>query len=269
MLAHAAQRARYVADQLADRPAALGLIVERRTVQHSIYQTRVTQSSRRDQVNAQPGTIIVTISPTWTDVVQAAGALLVPVVVAGLAYVLTRNQSRSQELVRARLEYYKLLAPDLNRLMCYITFIGGWRDDSPDVIIALKRRLDANFYCAAPLFSPGVLDAYNDLMELSFSTFGPCGTDARIKSNAFRRRQSWRGEGESAWRQEWDNYFILQDTERIAGESLMKYRRTYDSLLAAAVRDLDITRARSEYTTNVVKLNAHVPRIEDILGGSS
>lgn len=218
-------------------------------------------------MDTPPSTIIATIPPAWTDVVQAIGALLVPVVVAALAYVLTRNQSRSQELVHARLEYYKLLAPDLNRLMCYITFIGGWRDDSPEAIIVLKRRLDANFYCAAPLFSPEVLGAYNQLMNLSFSTFGPWGTDARIKSNAFRRRQSWRGEGESAWQPEWDHYFTLQDTERIAGESLMKYRRTYDSLLAAAVRDLDITRARSEYTTNLVKLNAHVPRIEDIVAG--
>lgn len=226
------------------------------------------QSFRRDQVDAQPGTITVTIPPAWTDVVQAIGALLGPVVVAALAYVLTRNQSRSQELVRARLEYYKLLAPDLNRLMCYMTFIGGWRDDSPEVIITLKRRLDANFYCAAPLFSPKVLEAYNDLMELSFSTFGPWGTDARIKSNAFRRRQSWRGEGDSAWRPEWNSYFTFQDTEIIAGESLMGYRKIYDSLLAAAVRDLDITRARSQYTTNLVKLNAHVPRIEDIVGES-
>lgn len=220
-------------------------------------------------MNAQPGMIIVTIPPAWTDVVQAIGTLLVPVVVAGLAWVLTRNQSRSQELVHARLEYYKLLAPDLNRLMCYITFIGGWRDDSPEAIIVLKRRLDANFYCAAPLFSSGVLEAYNTLMELSFSTFGPWGTDARIKSNAYRRRQSWRGEGGEAWRPEWDNYFTLQDTEIIEGELLMRYRRTYDRLLAAAVRDLDMTRARSEYTTNLVKLNAHLPKIEDVAGKPS
>jgi hypothetical protein len=200
---------------------------------------------------------------------QAIGALLVPVVVAGLAYVLTRNQSRSQELVRARLEYYKLLAPDLNRVMCYITFIGGWRDDSPEAIIELKRRLDGHFYCAAPLFSSGVLEAYNELMELSFSTFGPWGKDASIKSNAYRRRQAWRGEGDNAWRSEWDSYFTLQDSEIIARESLMDYRKTYDKLLAAAVHDLDITRARSQYTTDLVKLNAHLPKIEDIPGKSS
>ena len=105
-------------------------------------------------------------------------------------------------------------------------------------------------------------------MGLSFSTFGPWGTDARIESNAYRRRQSWRGVGENAWRPEWDNYFTLQDTEKIEGESLMEYRRSYDRLLAAAVRDIDITRARSQYTTNLIKLNAHIPKIEDIFGGS-
>jgi hypothetical protein len=219
-------------------------------------------------MSVQHSAIIVTISPAWTDVFQAIGAILIPVVVAVLAYVLTRNQSRSQELVRARLEYYKLLAPDLNRLMCYITFIGGWRDDSPDDIIELKRRLDANFYCAAPLFSTNVLSAYNELMALSFSTFGSWGIDARIKSNAFRRRQSWRGQGDNAWRPEWDQYFTLADTEIITGKALTRYRNRYDGLVAAAVRDLDLTRARSQYTTDLVTLNAHAPKSQDVLGSS-
>jgi hypothetical protein len=210
--------------------------------------------------------IIVTISQEWTDVVQAIGAVLVPITVAALVYTLTRSQSRSEELVRARLEYYKLLAPDLNHLMCYITFIGGWRDDSPEDIVALKRRLDANFFCAAPLFSESVLSAYAALMELSFSTFGPWGVDARIKSNAYRRRQSWRGVDGNAWQSQWDNYFTLQDTEMISAESLMDYRKTYDALLAAAVRDLDLTRTRAQYTTSLITLNAHAPRTEDIPG---
>jgi hypothetical protein len=220
-------------------------------------------------MSAQHDVITVTIPPEWTDVVQAMGAVLVPITVAALVYVLTRNQSRSEELVRARLEYYKLLAPDLNRLMCYITFIGGWRDDSPEDIVALKRRLDANFFCAAPMFSAGVLNAYTALMERSFSTFGDWGVDARIKSNAYRRRQSWRGVDGNGWQPQWDGYFTLRDTEIIAANSLTDYRRTYDALLAAAVRDLDLTRARAQYTTDLITLNAHAPRAEDIIGKPS
>jgi hypothetical protein len=96
----------------------------------------------------------------WTDVTQAVGAVLIPVALAGVAFLVTRSQSRSDELLRLRVDYYRALAPDLNRLMCYMTFIGTWRDDSPADVIGLKRRLDRTFFCAAPLFSPGVLDAY-------------------------------------------------------------------------------------------------------------
>lgn len=217
----------------------------------------------------QHPTTVVEIPPAWTDVVQAIGAILVPVVVAVLVYVLTRSQSRSEELVRARLEYYKALAPDLNRLMCYITFIGGWRDDSPDKIVDLKRRLDSNFYCAAPLFSREVLEAYEKLMELSFETFGPWGTDARIKSSASRRRQYWRGQGGNPWQAEWNNYFALKDTDEISRGTLMQYRQAYDKLLAAAVRDIDLTRTRARYTTDLVVFNAHAPKVWDIPGSSN
>jgi hypothetical protein len=55
---------------------------------------------------------------SWTDAVTAVGTALTPAVVAGLAYVLTRSQSRSEELLRTRLDYYRELAPELNRLMC-------------------------------------------------------------------------------------------------------------------------------------------------------
>jgi hypothetical protein len=204
--------------------------------------------------------------PTWTAVVTAIGTILIPVVVAALAYFLTRNQSRSEQLLQARLEYYKVLAPDLNRLMCYMTFIGAWRDQSPADIIILKRRLDENFYCAAPLFSPDVLRAYDKLMDRTFSTFGPWGTDARIKSTAHLRRQYWGGTDGTAWEQEWDACFTMADSTLISAEELKQYRQDYDALIAAAVRDLDLTRARGEYTTKLVVLNAHAPPSEDIAG---
>lgn len=204
----------------------------------------------------------------WTEILAAVGTALTPIVVAALAYTVTRSQSRSEELLRARLDYYKMLIPDLNRLMCYMTFIGGWRDQSPVDIVDLKRRLDTNFNCAAPLFSPAVLPSYQQLMDLSFATFGNWGQDARIKSNAFRRRQSWRGTGDGAWEAEWDRYFTLPDSAAISGKSLRLYRESYDELVAAIVRDLDLTRARAQYTTNLVSLNAHAPQSRDDVTGS-
>lgn len=200
----------------------------------------------------------------WTDVVQAIGTVSIPVVVAILAFVLSRTQSRSEELLRTRVDYYRQLVPDLNRLMCYMTFIGTWRDQSPPEVIALKRRLDETFFCAAPLFSPLVLKAYQALMARSFSTFGAWGADAKISSSAYRRRESWCATDQ--WAPEWDGYFALSDDTTISGADLESYQASYDRLIGALVRDLNVTRARSRYTSRDVVRNAHAPARADIAG---
>ncbi|RDV45019.1 hypothetical protein DOE76_09820 [Leifsonia sp. ku-ls] len=202
--------------------------------------------------------------PNWTDVVSAISAATVPIAVVVLGVVIGRRQTRNIELVKARLDYYRLLAPDLNRLMCYITFIGTWRDESPPSIIALKRQLDSKFFVAAPLFSREVDEAYRALLDLSFTTFGAWGQDARIKTSAYRRRPAW--QGEDAWQADWDNLFSIGDSESISRESLASYRDTYDKLLAALVKDIDVSRARPKYTTDRVSLNASAPQRSDIPG---
>lgn len=163
-----------------------------------------------------------------------------------------------------RLEYYKQLAPNLNRLMCYLTFIGSWRDDSPADIIKLKRTLDSTYFPAAPLFSHDVERAYEAFMETAFRTFGEWGLDARINSSGYRRRKSWIGN--PAWSEEWDAMFALRDEEDISRDSLQRFQSLYDALLSALVADMSIARARPQYTTNRVSLNASAGRLADILG---
>jgi len=168
------------------------------------------------------------------------------------------RQSKNEELTRVRLEYYKSLAPKLNRLMCYMTFIGRWRDDSPPAIIDLKRDLDSTFYSAVPLFIDRTRVAYDTLMGMSFSTFGYWGEDARIRTSAFRRREAWRSGG--TWDASWDSFFALGDDDRISKDWLTEYRRSYDALLAQMVSDSKIGRRRDVYTTSAVSANAHDDR---------
>lgn len=207
-------------------------------------------------------------APLWVNVLEAAGTTATPVVVAGVAFVLGRSQSRSGALLGARLESYTRLAPQLNRLMCYMTFIGTWREQAPTDVIALKRTLDSQFYCAAPLFSPDVLASYELLMGLTFVIFGDWGVDARIRSSAYRRRQCWQGTGDHSWQPGWNEYFTVSDSTPITAGELREYRQQYDRLLAAMVKDLDLTRARARYTTDVVSLNAHSPVVSDVAGSS-
>ena len=192
--------------------------------------------------------------PTWTEILTALGAVATPIVVIVFGAILTRRQSRNELLLKARIEYYRELAPDLNRLMTYMMFIGTWRDVSPPDVVALKRRLDAAFYVAAPLFSEAVMDRYQRYMSHCFKSFGLWGRDALIRSSAYRRRQSW--QGSQPWDTRWDRLFELRDEEPVERASLETLKRAHDDLIAALVLDLNMNRARSEYTSTRVVGNA-------------
>lgn len=196
--------------------------------------------------------------PSVVDLLVAASAVITPLLVVFFGAILTHRQSRNRLLLEARFEYYKDLAPDLNRLMCYLTYIGEWRDISPPEVVYLKRKIDKVFYVAAPLFSKQVGQRYRELMDLSFRTFGFWGQDARILSGPGRRRESW--VRADPWVKEWDDYFALREDEVITPESLRAYRLAYDKLVAALVTDLSLSRARPEYTTPSVSLNASTTR---------
>ena len=198
------------------------------------------------------------------EALSAVGAIATPLVVLVLGFVLTRRQARNEELLKARIDYYRVLVPKLNQLMCYMTFIGTWRDLSPVQVVQLKRELDHEFHCAVPLFSEPVALAYETYMDACFRTFNDWGSDPRILSSAYRRRQAWRpAEG---WDPGWDRMFTMADHEAIPAPTLMSLRKQYDDLVGAMVRDLDLTRTRDQYTSGQVVLNAHAPVREDIEG---
>lgn len=193
----------------------------------------------------------------WTDFFTAACAATTAILVAVFGWVITRRQSRNQLLLSARIDYYRQIAPDLNRLVTYMMFIGAWRDITPPEIIALKRRLDSVFYVAAPLFSPPVTSAYEAFMKRCFASFGSWGDDALIRSSPYRRRLSW--QAAPPWNTDWGRMFELSEDESVEAASLEELRSTYDGLVSALVGDLNINRARSEYTSAPVVANAGGP----------
>jgi hypothetical protein len=197
------------------------------------------------------------IEISWVDVVTAVGAAATPLIVAAFGWILTRRQSRSELLLGARIDYYRELAPDLNRLMTYMMFVGTWRDITPPDIIVLKRRLDAAFYVAAPLFSTPVTSAYETFMKRCFVPFGQWGADALIRTSPYRRRVSW--QAATPWNLEWGQLFELQEDQPVEGHALEELRSAYDSLISALVTDLNINRARGEYTSARVIANANTP----------
>lgn len=112
-------------------------------------------------------------------------------------------QWRNQKLIEKRLQIYDQIAPLLNDLLCYFTFIGSWKDVSPSQIVKLKRELDKKIYIAAPLFSPSFLSSCNHFMELCYETYTGWGQDAKLKT-PYERRKKAKG---SKWKSSWNNMF--------------------------------------------------------------
>jgi hypothetical protein len=197
--------------------------------------------------------------PTWLDIIRTAAAVAVPVVVAWLAYRLNSrakrweaNQWRNQELIRARLAYYQDLAPKLNDLMCYFTFVGGWKELTPPRVIALKRDVDRLFYSASPLFSAACSEAYDGFMEVCFATFGNWGNDAKLRTGFLRRRQA----APQHWDEEWEQCFTHAEDQHISVEELHGVRTKYDRVLAALAEDIQLLEARDRYVSERISINA-------------
>ncbi len=112
-------------------------------------------------------------------------------------------QWRSQKLIEKRLAVYDDMAPLLNDILCYFTYVGAWRDFDPPSIVALKRVIDKKIYIAAPLFGEKFFHACMDFQNLCFKTFTAWGQDAKLRTQ-FKRRQQSRSED---WKAEWSDNF--------------------------------------------------------------
>ena len=131
------------------------------------------------------------MADSWSSVQIAtlAVAALTPIAVAGLGVFLARASHRleqvqwaNQTVVTRRLEIFADIAPDLNKLLCFATFVGGWKELEPAAVIAIKRRVDETMYANRVLFSPPLFDAYRHFMATLFATWTTVGADALLRA---------------------------------------------------------------------------------------
>lgn len=196
--------------------------------------------------------------PWWQvvlEVVKAAAAVAVPVVVAVLGYRLNQraklweaSQWRNQELIKMRVAYYQSLAPQLNDIMCYFTFIGKWKQLTPPNIISIKRTLDREFYSALPLFTPPCEAAYNEFMETCFSMFGDWGEDARLRTGFVRRRDA----DPESWDHTWQRMFTHDETRQVTDEEIRQVRVAYSRVLGSLAQEIELLAPRDRYATDQV-----------------
>lgn len=131
------------------------------------------------------------MASSWNSlqVATLAVSALTPLTVAGLGYLIARASRRlervqwaNQTVVTRRLEIFGQVAPGLNQLLCFATFVGRWKEIRPGEAIGLKRTLDETMYANRVLFSDNLFAAYHRFMTTMFAMYAASDADARLRA---------------------------------------------------------------------------------------
>ena len=171
------------------------------------------------------------------EIAKLIAGVLTPIALAVLGIYLHRLakqfeylQWRSQKLVEKRLDVYDSLAPKLNDIFCYFTYVGAWRDMSPTSVVGLKRSIDKEIHLAAPLFGKDFFTALTAFQDACFETFTGWGRDARLRTGLDHRRDHYPGE----WPDTWDGLF----TENVSTTASVKL--AYAHAMQAFSKDIGV-----------------------------
>ena len=127
----------------------------------------------------------------WTSVqiVTVVVAALTPLTVAALGYFVARAGQRigqlqwaNQTVAARRLDIFKEVAPQINRLLCFATFVGAWKEITPRDAITVKRKLDETMYANRVLFSDEFFRAYEHFMTTMFAMYATTDADAHVRA---------------------------------------------------------------------------------------
>src|SRR5690242_2681136 len=172
-----------------------------------------------------------------TVIVDAA----TPVTVAVLGVIFARASRRSEQVqwgnqtvINRRLDIFDKLAPGLNQLLCFATFVGTWKEIDPLKAIAIKRDLDQIMYANKVLFSDGLFAAYHEFMSTLFAMFATTDADALLRvaithDLGNRRKLPW-------WEDSMADLFTTGDTIKTS-----EVQAAYDQLMQQFRADLYVT----------------------------
>lgn len=173
----------------------------------------------------------------YLEVAKLVTGLFVPAALAIFGIYVHRITKRfehvqwqSQKLIEKRLAIYDELAPILNDVLCYFTYVGAWREFAPPKIVSMKRQIDKRIYHAAPLFSEEFFHACMEFQGLCFETYTGWGRDALLRTN-FRRRQECRPHD---WNEEWCANFSKEASDPAA------IRDAYNRIMNVFAKDIGV-----------------------------
>jgi hypothetical protein len=182
------------------------------------------------------------MADSWNSVqiVTIIVAAATPVTVAVLGVIFARASRKleqvqwaNQTVVTRRLDVFDKLAPGLNQLLCFATFVGTWKEVDPRKAIAIKRDLDQTMYANKVLFSDELFKAYHGFMTILFDMFGTTGADAKVRAPI---ESEWGSRRDLPW---WTDVMSGLFTDEEAG--LKEIQDAYDALGEQFRGDLYVT----------------------------
>lgn len=176
--------------------------------------------------------------PTWFELADLAVKALIPlaVVMLGLlvkryADLLERRRVLVDVAINWRLEVFRTIAPKLNLLRCFFTYVGDWKNIDLEQVSNAKRDCDRAIYMNAFLFAPETIQAWRDFVDAAFVENRGPGQEFAFRASVKRHREQNR-----AWRDEWTERFLPHEN-RLTRE---RFLTVHDRVLSLIVRDIGV-----------------------------
>lgn len=180
------------------------------------------------------------------EIAKLIVGVLTPLSVALLGWLFSRQLKRldlsnwtNQKLIEKRLAIYDEIAPRLNKLLCFFTWVGYWKTVSPADAILAKRELDRTLNIYRHVFETEVYDAYQDYIHALFETYTGPGHDARLRALIQGPDGDRRADCSYGWDEAWTASF--SEPGKVADKAEVRAR--YQALMAALTRSLGMSSA--------------------------
>lgn len=178
------------------------------------------------------------------EIAKLIVGVLTPLSVALLGWLFSRQLKRldlsnwsNQKLIEKRLGLYDEIAPRLNKLLCFFTWVGYWKTVSPLDAIQAKRDLDRTLNIYRHVFDAEVYDCYQRYIHTLFDTYNGPGHDAQLRALIEGPDGDRRADGGYAWDEAWTERFT--EPGQAADKALVRAR--YEALMEALTRSLGIS----------------------------
>lgn len=170
------------------------------------------------------------ITKLLVDALTPLAVLFLGIWLNRLAKRLEQAQWTNQKLIEKRIAVYDAMAPKLNDILCFCTFVGGWQTLKPEDILASKRELDRSFYVTGAFFTSALETAYHRFINTCFKTWSGHGVEAKLRIGRIYRKQHLPG-----WQDTMAHYFL--DPEDTTKEDV---RKAYSALMSQYASEIGL-----------------------------